>query len=267
VLKIKLYKLEMKMKKLLALALTGLTAGSFGAIVMDYDFNGTAAGTVVQANMAQYNYTAGTAYVGSNAVANTLAFNGKSSGTDYIIRDKGGAHTNALFVKTVNTSSTDFGIYLQKLDFTDGGANGANITTVNWSFDILGYDSNSNIDPSGWTVKVRTDNTSQNLNVTDAWYGSAATAQTFSFLDDSTGETAANGTWTTISGSYDIAAGTGAAAGGIQISTDNGGYTSGGGIFLDNITVGVTTIPEPATLSLIGAFGAAVIFIRRRFMI
>ena len=48
---------------------------------------------------------------------------------------------------------------------------------------------------------------------------------------------------------------------------DNGGYTSGGGIFLDNITVDVSTLPEPATLGLVGAFGGVILFIRRRFMI
>jgi hypothetical protein len=242
-------------------------AASYATIVMDYDFNSISAGTVVQANMAQYDYTSSQAYVGSNAVANTLAFNGRSSGTDYIIRDKGTGHENALYFKTINTANSDFGIYLQKLDFTDGGANAANITTVSWSFDILGYDSNSNLDPSSWTVKVAAGNSSQNLHVSDAWFSSAATAQTFSFVDDSTGETAQNGTWTTISGSYDIAAGDGGSAGGIQISTDLGGYTSAGGIFLDNISVDITTIPEPATLGLVGAFGGAVLFIRRRFMI
>ncbi len=102
--------------------------------------------------------------------------------------------------------------------------------------------------------------------ISDAWFSSAVLGQTFSFNDDSTVETAANGTWTTVSGSYDIAAGTGGAVGGIQISTDNGGYTSGRGIFLDNIAVDVTTIPEPATLGLMVLFGAGAIFIRRRFM-
>ncbi len=254
-----------KIKTIIAGAIFAAVS-SQASVVLDYNFNGTAAGTVVQANMAQYDYTSAQAYVGSNAVANTLAFNGRSSSTDYIIRDKGGAHANALYLKTINTANTDFGIYLHKLDFTDGGANAANITTVNWSFDILGYDSNGNLDPTGWAVKIRTDNSSQNLHVSDAWYSSAVTAQTFSFIDDSTGETAKNGTWTTISGSYDIAAGTGGAVGGIQISTDNGGYTSGGGLFLDNISVDVTTIPEPATIGLVGVFGAASLFIRRRLM-
>jgi hypothetical protein len=145
-----------------------IIGSSFGTTVMNYDFNGIPAGTVVQANLAQYDFTSDQAYVGSNAVANTLAFNLKSSSADYIVRDKGGAYANALYLKTMNTANADFGIYLQKIDFTDGGANAANVTTVSWSFDILGYDSNGNLDPSAWTVKVRTDNTSQNLNVSDA---------------------------------------------------------------------------------------------------
>ena len=240
------------------------SVSSYATIVMDYDFNGTAAGTVVQANMAQYDYTSAQAYVGSNAVANTLAFNAKSGSADYIIRDKGTGYENTLYLKTQNTANTDYGTYLQKLDFTDGGANAANITTVSWSFDILAYDSNDSIDPNNWTVKVRTDNTSQNLNVSDAWYSSAVIAQTFSFNDDSTGETSKDGTWTTISGSYAIAAGAGGSVGGIQISTDNGGYTSAGGIFIDNLTVDISTIPEPATFGLVGVFGAATLFIRRR---
>jgi len=252
------------MKKLILALTAGLAACSFGDVVMDYNFNGTAAGTTVQADTAQYDYTSAQAYVGSNAVANTLAFNGRSSSTDYIIRDKGTGHENALYLKTLNTINADFGIYLQKVDFTDGGANAANITTVSWSFDILGYDSNGSIDPTGWTVKVRTDNTSQNLGISDAWYSSAVTAQTFSFSDDSSGETIKDGTWTTISGSYNIAAGTGGSVGGIQISTDNGGYTSAGGIFLDNIQADISTVPEPATISLIGFIGGLSMLIRRR---
>ncbi len=242
------------------------TAASFATIVMDYDFNGIAAGTVVQANMAQYDFTSAQTYVGSNAVANTLAFHGGSSGTDYIIRDKGGSHTNALFWKTLNPQGINSGIYLQKIDMTAAGANDSQTVRVSWSFDILGYDSNGALDPTSWAVKVRYDNTSQNLNVSDAWYATAATAQTFSFLDDSTGETIKDGTWTTISGFYDVAVGTGGTVGGIQISTDAGAYTSAGGIFLDNITVDVTAIPEPATLGLIVSFSGAILFIRKRFM-
>ena len=240
-----------------------LAARSHATLVMDYNFNSSSAGTVVQSNLSQYDYTSGQEYEGSNAVANTLGFTGGSSGTDYIIRDKGGLHANALYWKTLNPQGNDCGIYFQKLDMTAGGANASQVVRVSWTFDILGYDSNGGLDPNNWTVKIRPDNTSQNLDVSDAWYAAAITSQTFSFLDDSTGETVANGTWTTVSGFYDVAIGTGATVGGIQISTDNGAYTSAGGIFLDNIQVDIAAIPEPATLGLLGLGGLATLLIRR----
>ncbi|MDF7823695.1 PEP-CTERM sorting domain-containing protein [Pontiellaceae bacterium B12227] len=252
------------------LGCTLLTAvGSFGAVVMDYDFNERTADTgYFQEETSGYNYTSNNVYTAGTGVgANTLAFQGGSSGTDYGVRNKGTGHETALFWRTLNPQGANAGIYLQKIDMTDGGANGSQVVRVSWSFDILGYDQNGGVDPSSWTVKVRYDNTSENLNISDAWYSTGALAQTFSFNDDSTGHNSTDGTWTTVIGSYDVAIGTGAALGGIQISTDNGAYTSAGGIFLDNITVDVAAIPEPATLSLIGAFGAAVIFIRKRFMI
>jgi hypothetical protein len=210
-------------------------------VYLNWNFNDDGAtGTVLTNNTPKYDYTSDQVYVGSNAVVNTLAFNGRSSGTDYIIRDKGPGYQNALYLKTIDTDNTDFGIYLQKLDFTLNGLNSSNITRVSWSFDILGYDNNGNLDPTNWTVKIAFANTSENLNVSDAWFSSAPTAQTFSFSDDSTGETAKNGTWTTISGSYEIPAASAGSVGGIQISTDAGGYTSSGGIFLDNIEVFIT---------------------------
>jgi hypothetical protein len=265
---------RMRMTKTRILMAAALVAAvsAHAAVVLDYDFNGTAAGTTLQANMSQYDYTSNQEYVGSNAVANTLGFTGGSSGTDYIIRDKGTGHENALYWKTLNPHGVNAGIYLQKIDMTAGGANASQVVRVSWSFDILGYDTepgSTDIVPENWTVKVRYDNTSQNLDVSDAWYAAAATAQTFGFLDDTTGETATDGTWTTVSGYYDVAVGTGAAVGGIQIRQPLGvgGYTSAGGIFLDNISVDVTAIPEPATLGLVAAFGAGVLFIRKRFMI
>lgn len=212
-----------------------------GTTKLVWDFNDGASGTVLTNNLAKYDYTSNQGYDGSNAVVNTLAFNGRSTGTDYIIRDKGAGHASSLFVKTINTSKADFGIYVQKLDFTVAGMNATNITRVSWSFDILGYDQNGAFDPTNWTVKVRSDNTDPGINVSDAWFSSAALAQTFDFLDDTTGETALNGTWTTITGSYDIAVGTAGTFGGIQISTDAGGYTSSGGVFIDNLKVTIAS--------------------------
>ncbi len=219
-----------------ALAVSSMTVNA--AAVMDYDFNDQALGTRA-ADTASYNYTADAVYAaGAGIAANTLAFNGKSSGTDYVIANKGTGHEKALFFGTINTGATDFGMYLQKIDMTNGGDNATQVVRVSWSFDILGSD-HAGIDPTGWTVKVLS-SSSVNLNVSDAYYTTAVTAQTFSFVDD-------DATWTTISGYYDVAVGTGGTIGGIQVSTDGGAYTSGDGIYFDNILVETTAIPEPAT--------------------
>ncbi|VGO12542.1 hypothetical protein PDESU_01095 [Pontiella desulfatans] len=44
-------------------------------------------------------------------------------------------------------------------------------------------------------------------------------------------------------------------------------YEGGHNLYLDNIAISGTVIPEPATLGLVAAFGGAVLFIRHRFMI
>lgn len=257
------------MKKLILFLSAGLVTGTFGAVVIDYDFNEKTADTgYFQTDTPGYNYTSNNVYsAGTGVGANTLAFQGGSGGTDYGVRNKGTGHETALFWRTLNPQGANAGIYLQKIDMTAGGANDTQVIRVSWSFDILGYDQNGGLDSSSWAVKVRYDNTSENLNISDAWYSAGAVAQTFSFNDDSTSHSSTDGTWTTVTGFYDVAIGTGRALGGIQISTDNGAYTSGGGIFLDNISVDVSPIPEPATLGLLGVVSAAAFFIRRRFLI
>jgi len=187
-----------------------------GTTKLIWDFNDGPTGTVLTNDVPRYDYTSNQAYIGSNAVVNTLAFNGRSGSTDYIIREKGAGHATALYVKTVNT------------------------TRVSWSFDILGYNQNGNLDPTNWTVSVRSDNNDPDINVSDAWFSNTV-VQTFSFLADTTGETATDGTWTTVTGSYDIAVGSAGTFGGIQISTDGGGYTSAGGIFIDNLKVTIAS--------------------------
>ncbi len=216
-------------------ALAGSSMTVNAVTVMNYDFNDKALGVVAE-NIASYDYTGNTAYVaGAGITANTLAFSGKSGGTDYTIVDKGTGHEKALFFSTVNTSAPDFGLYFQKIDMTNGGDNATQVVRVSWSFDILGNDTNGGIDPTAWTVKVLSAS-SLNLNVSDSWYTTAVTAQTFSFVDD-------DATWTTIRGYYDVAVGTGGTIGGIQVSTGGGAYTSGGGIYVDNILVETTSIP------------------------
>lgn len=206
----------------------------------------------VAEDIAQYDYTSDQVYVGSNAVANTLAFNGRSSGTDYWIADKGAGHEKALFFRTINTANTDFGVYMQKLDFRVDNRNLTNQTRVSWSFDILGSD-HAGIEPTNWTVKINTGNYSENLNVSDGWFNdeNSVTAQTFDFVDD-------DSTWTTVTGSYVIAVNQAGSAGGIQIGTDTGGYTSSDGIYLDNIQVtieSITPVYDNALEEWAAAFG------------
>ncbi|QHI69121.1 hypothetical protein [Tichowtungia aerotolerans] len=205
-----------------------------GVQTLTWTFNGDF--DPIAENIAQYDYTSDQVYVGSNAVANTLAFNGRSSGTDYFIVDKGTGHEKALLVRTINTANTDFGIYVQKLDFRLNNMNSSNQTRVSWSFDILGTD-HAGIEPTNWTVKINTGNYSKNISVSDGWFGTntSVTAQTFDFVDD-------DSTWTTVTGSYVIAVDQAGSAGGIQISTDTGGYTSADGIVLDNIQVTIESI-------------------------
>lgn len=210
--------------------------------ILTWNFNGDSDGAL-WSDSGTYDYTANTApYVGSNAVANTLAFNGRSTGTDYAIVDKGAGHEKALLVNTINTANSDFGVYLQKLDFRANNMNITNQTRVSWSFDILGTDE-PDLVPTNWTVKVNTGNYSVNLNVSDGWYetNNSVVAQTFDFVDN-------DATWTTVTGSYVIAVNAAGSAGGIQISTDTGGYVSGTppeGIVLDNIQITIESIAAP----------------------
>lgn len=205
--------------------------------ILLWNFNGDS-GELTN-DVARWDYTSRQVYVGGEAVANTLAFNGRSSGSDYHIVDKGAGHEKALIARTINTASEDFGVYLQKLDFRVDNMNITNKTLVSWSFDILGTDEPDLI-PTNWTVKINSGNYSTNLYVSDGWYdtNNSVVAQTFDFVDDDT-------TWTTITGSYEIAVNQAGSAGGIQISTDTGGYVSGTpseGIVLDNIQITIASI-------------------------
>lgn len=219
-------------------------------IAINFDGDG-ASGTILAANTVQWNYTAGAAYDMNSVDENTLAFNGRSTSTDYIIRDKGTGHEAALYFKTLNTDQTDFGIYLLNMNFTFDGTNSTQAVRINWSFDILGYDyyKNGSVATNDWTVKLNTGNNNPVVSLADS--SVSTLAQTFGFVADTTGETAEDGTWTTVSGSASIPMGAAGTNGIIQISTDNGGYTSSGGVFLDNISVSVTNIPPALRLIML----------------
>lgn len=211
-----------------------------GLQVLEWNFNSDA--DPIAENMPNYDYTSDQVYVGSNAVANTLAFRGGSGGTDYWVKDKGAGHEKSLFFRTLNPHGNDVGIYIQKMDFRLSNMNSTNQTKVSWSFDILGSD-HAGIVPSNWTVRIAYGNYSENINTSDAWFNtnsaSVVQAQTFDFVDD-------DSTWTTVTGSYTIAVDDAGTAGGIQIRQPNGvgAYTSGDGIYLDNIQITIESV-EP----------------------
>lgn len=54
---------------------------------------------------------------------------------------------------------------------------------------------------------------------------------------------------------------------GITLFGADNGDNATNGAYMDGVTLATTVIPEPATLGLVAAFGAGILFIRRRFMI
>ncbi|MDF7823694.1 hypothetical protein P4B35_06680 [Pontiellaceae bacterium B12227] len=213
-----------------------------GLQVLEWNFNSDA--DPIAEDNPNYDYTSDQTYVGSNAVANTLAFRGGSGGTDYLLKDKGTGHEKSLLFRTINPQGNDVGIYIQKMDFRQGGLNTTNQTKVSWSFDILGSDSAGDVVPSNWTVRVNYANYSPNINTSDAWFNTnnSVLAQTFDFVDD-------DATWTTVTGSYTIAIDDAGTFGGIQIRNPKGqgAYTSADGVYLDNIQITIQTIEPDLT--------------------
>ena len=210
---------------------------SHAALVVDLDFESHALDEVLGTDVSKYDYTSDQVFVeGTNVANNTLAFR-HGSQTDYHIKSQLG-HGKVLYVTGADTlSNTDRGSYLLKMDFTDGSTN-ADIR-VSWSFDILGFDNDADFDGSNWTVIVNTGNNSQNINVSDSWFNVGVNSVLGQTFDVSTTS------WTTITGSVDIANGTAGTRGGIQISGTSGGWISANkGLYsLDNILVDVSPIP------------------------
>ena len=175
---------------------------------------------VLATDTALYDYTRNTVFEnGSNTIANSMVFKG-GSGTDYVIQDRGVGHEKALFLTgAINTSSSsDNGIYLLKVDMTAGGENATQVVRVAWSFDILGTSNDADFDPTGWKVNLNYANSSEDINVSDAWFDleteGRILAQTFDFVN--AGLDGTNG-WTTVSGYYDVPIGEGRSLGSIQI--------------------------------------------------
>lgn len=70
-----------------------------------------------------------------------------------------------------------------------------------------------------------------------------------------------------VSGEADLTSTGGTFAGVDTVRIGSGFSVSVGDLILGDTYEDVNAIPEPATLGMIGAFGGAMLFIRRRFMI
>ena len=217
-----------------------------------YSFEGESVGAIATDEVA-WNYTDKTSFSGSGdpgTTANLLLLRGDSTSSDYSIEDI--SDTKGIYIRTANMQNANFGVYLMNLDlrpFEIGVP-----VEVSYSFKILGNDTNGNIIPNNWQVRY-TD------GATTAGVASFENVDsTFNFFD--TGST-----WTTVSGTFMTS--TGSDRGGILINagTSGSGYTSGGGVYIADysVTVSSSAIPEPAETSLaLGILGALCIGITRR---
>jgi len=194
---------------------------------------------VIRENTDSYDYTSDTVYDASNAVANTLAFRANGTGADYWVAKKRGAgHEKCLFWRTISPNGAYFGgPTILKMDFTLGGRNSTNLTKVSWSFDILGS-GHAGIVPTNWVVRLNCANSDPgigNTPTTGFTTNNSVLVQTFAFKN-----TDLNTDWTTVTGSYTIAIGEAGNFGGLMVNADRqGAYTSGDGIYLDNIHIAI----------------------------
>jgi hypothetical protein len=250
------------MKKMMVLLVCMVSVGiSYSAVIVDINFDQHSLNQQIATNTGMYDYTRNAAFVvGTTTTTNSLVFKA-GSGTSYTVQNRGVGHERALYLNGAMTlgAASDNGIYLLKMDMTGNGANSSQMTRVSWSFDILGTSSDVDMNTLGWTVRLNYGNTSESINVTDAWFTNSTSklVQTFDFVNAGIAGTTG---WTTVSGYYDIPVGAAGKLGSIQIRSSAGGYLGGGtgAITVDNILVDVAVIPEPTTISLlsIGALGS-----------
>jgi hypothetical protein len=256
--------MNLKIGIILAASLSAVI--SQGTVIADFEVHPV--DTQIATDNPKYDYTSNTTYDPATAAANSLVFRAGTA-TDYIVQNRGTGHEKSLHLNgSINTSQADQGFYILQVDMTAGGANATQVTRVSYSFDILGTSDDADLGLTDWTVKINFASGSGNITHGDSWFNGAGAVTNQTFDINNAGKNGTTG-WKTISGFYDIAIGAAGTAGGIQVSTDVGGFVSGGtgGYTVDNITLDVAAIPEPATLGMVGLFGAAILIIRRRFMI
>lgn len=238
---------------LAAVAFLGLGLGSLHAQTRDYAVSFTTPVTLAT-DVASWNYSTGASYESGDFGATPVPVflvRGMSSGSDHAIVTVG-AHTG-YNVATAGADNANFGFYLLNLDFTDLVVGQGKV--VSYSFKIRANDTNNSINPNNWAVNYATGAT------TAGGISFPNLAQTFAFQDDNT-------TWTTVSGSFELATGVGSSRGGILINagTSGSGFTSAGSITLADLSLTVTTvIPEPGTYGLLGGLaGLGWVLVARR---
>lgn len=245
-----------RLPALIATAVLGLGLARLEAQTRDYSFTFTTP-VAVATDTASWNYSSGASYSSGTVSATpspTLLVRGQSSLSDHAIVTT--ASVTGYNVRTANLSQADFGFYIMNMNFSDL-VSGEDVK-VDFSFKILGNDTNSSINPTNWAVKYNS------VGISSAGGASfPSTATTFSFVDD-------NATWTTVSGSFIIPAGTGSNGRGailINAGTSGSGSTSAGSITVADIQVAVSSvsaIPEPSSFALLGGAAALGCVISRR---
>jgi|AACY02.12.fsa_nt_gi hypothetical protein len=210
----------------------------------NYDFESDTLG-IVSSNNPTYDYTTDDNSTTLSA-GGTLALRGNGSTTDYEIVSISGSQ----FIRLqggINTQTDDFGIYIGGLDFSDFASGLAK--EVSFSFDLLG---NSLVSSTDWEVNYTLASSLAGHSgfVDDAFTGNLV----FDFANSGSAAT-------TISGTFTVNDGEGSTIGGLFISgprdaSGNAALASGGGsLAIDNISVTVSAVPEPAAGGLVLSLG------------
>ncbi|HSH09076.1 MAG TPA: PEP-CTERM sorting domain-containing protein [Oceanipulchritudo sp.] len=228
------------------------------------NFEGYTADQMLSENFAKYDHTKGGAFSIGDTAPNILGFYAGGS-TDWIVKvDPLNASNLTLWGNGGDTQSNPGrGIYMMRLDPTGGGAIASGAVQFDYSFRMLRANGNAAA-PSAFEIKfvTRPDAPDENLDMYE-WVGEI----TLDSFASSTTE------WVTVSGSYtaDLATldqGVPYETG-IRIDPTDGAWVGGGTggfYYVDDFTLTVTAVPEPATFALLGGMGALGMVLYRRRM-
>ncbi len=224
------------MKKILITACALLVAGStMAGIVAYWEGESTTSATWYETNVVTATSfkdgvtTDITGYGSNDGTYGTLA--GANTATVGGLKAKNG---NTLRVKVTNVSGADLVLDTLNFDFAQAFANSpTNITVVYFNGNLTGVSSNDTIVAYNSTVQPGGASDYEDIDVSLS-----------SVLSD---VTLADTEFVTFEFQF------------------SGGATANAAAGLDNIAIQATVIPEPATLGLMGSFGLAMVYLRRKF--